>query len=162
MKSIRGISLIEILLVVAIAATIVAGAIMYYSQTLLGSKAAQTITLIESINKAGYEWLQLPDSNGSKSDFAGLSLNELIVHHLLPCENQSCSTNPWGGAVTVGPNAKNPKLMEITIKDISMQACSRLVENMQNIAPQNSQLDKQNYCETDATAGNALNYHVSL
>lgn len=162
MKSTHGVSLIEILLVLAIAATIVAGCLMYYSQTVLATKTAQTVSLIESINKAGYEWLQMPDENGSKADFSNLTLNELADHHLLSCENQSCSVNPWGGSVTVGPNDKNPKMMEIIIKNISSQACSRLTEHMKNIAPQNSLLEQQNYCETDATANNAINYHVSL
>ena len=60
----QGISLLEILLVLTIAAVIVSAAINYYSQTLTSTRVSQAASLIQQINKAGYEWLQIPTSTG--------------------------------------------------------------------------------------------------
>ncbi len=99
-----GISLLEILLVVIIAAVIISGAVNYYSQTSISSHVSQATNLIEQINKAGYEWRQIANSEGVyPADFSGLNggaggngLWLLTQDELIPCENQSCFHNPWG------------------------------------------------------------------
>ncbi len=101
----QGISLLEVLLVLLIAATIVAAAVTYYSQTIRSDKVSQTVNFIQQINKAGYEWLQIPGTSGDyNADFTNLNnssnangLNAFIELGLMTCENNSCLTNAWGG-----------------------------------------------------------------
>ncbi len=101
----QGISLLEVLLVLLIAATIVAAAVTYYSQTMRSDKVSQTVNFIQQINKAGYEWLQIPEkiSGNYHADFTNLTasnangINAFIELGLMTCENDSCLTNAWGG-----------------------------------------------------------------
>lgn len=166
----RGISLLEILLVVLVAAGIVSAAITYYSQTMRNSKVSETVNFIQQVNKAGYEWLQILGADPRypsqyPSDFSGLStapnqngLQYFVNAQLISCENNSCFKNPWGGfnSVTVG---SNPKYMLITIFGITKADCALLQQQMQNIAPQG--LPQQNYCQ-NLLGGEYVNYSVSL
>ena len=155
----QGISLLEILLVLAIAAIIVSIAISYYTQTLITTRVSQAASLIEQINKAGYEWRQIPDANGVyPANFTGLSiggLNALTAYGLLPCENQSCFTNPWGGATMVTAD-RNPQYMLIKMTGVPVSDCMRLREQMKNIAPAIS--GQQNACLGSQT----VNYQIYL
>jgi type II secretory pathway pseudopilin PulG len=154
----KGISLIEVLLVIIVAAAIVTGAVMYYSHTVAASRVAQAATLIQQINKAGYEWLQIPDSTLNPGtiyppDFSSLNnaqdgngLNYFNDSKLIPCENRSCFTNPWGGGTTVTAADGNAKYMLITLTKIPASDCALLQQQLLNIAPQN--IAQQNICVT--------------
>lgn len=161
----RGITLLEILLVLTIAAVIISCAIAYFGRAMSANKVSQAVDLIQQINKAGYEWLQIPDSNNQyQQDFTHLNknnngLNNLIDLNLISCANKSCFTNAWGGSVTVLPS--NPaKYMLIQLDNLSMGDCANLIQAMQNIAPSDSQIKNQNSCSNSSNGGQL--YQVSL
>ncbi len=150
-KNQYGISLLEVLLVVLIAAAIVSGAVAYYSQTMTGSRVSQAANQLQSINKAGYEWLQIPDASGQyPQNFSGISsdngLDDFTTAGLISCENKSCYTNPWGGTVVVSSDPSSPQYMLITVASLPETDCKRLVQQMVNIAPAGP--EKQNSCSS--------------
>jgi type II secretory pathway pseudopilin PulG len=150
----KGISLLETLLVLVVAAVIVTGSVMYYSHAVATSRVAQASTLIQQINKAGYEWLQIPNSTLNPStlypkDFSSLAnvdngLTYFNDAKLLPCENNSCFTNPWGGTVTATVTANYPQYMLIVLTKLPDSDCALLRQQLVNIAPQN--VTSQNIC----------------
>lgn len=168
----RGISLLEVLLVLTVAAAIVAGAITYFSQTLRSNKVAQAVNLIQQINKAGYEWLQIPDSSLSsgnyQTDFTNLANstdgNGLYAFQslgLMGCENNSCFTNPWNGKTSVTTGAP-AKYMLIILTNIPDTDCKNLQEVMRNIAPQDPQILQQNLCSSGSQKTSIQSYRVYL
>jgi len=154
----RGISLLEILLVVLVAAVIVSAAVIYYAQTLRGSRVAQAVNFLQQVSKAGHEWLQIPNSVGQyPADFSGLSgLGDLVSLQLLPCENSSCYKNSWGGTNTLTVDG-NSQYMRVTLSLLPVADCSLLQQQMQNIVTQG--LSQQNYCQA---ASGATTYQVYL
>lgn len=162
----KGISLIEILFVVMIVAVITTMAIQFYAQSVSSTRVSQALTLIQEINKASREWLQTPgaiDGSGDQypADFSQLPPNPLSAFKtqgLLPCENNSCQTNPWGGPVSIAANANNPQFMTITLSLLPKSDCARLQESMKNYAPEN--LQSQNACTSDGVG--AYVYQISL
>jgi Tfp pilus assembly protein PilV len=145
----QGISLIEILLVLVVAAVIVSGAITYYSQTLTNSRVSQALTQLQQINKAGREWLQIPDTTGKyHADYSDLTggqgLSEFIALGLISCENNSCLSNPWGGTTTVSADSAYARFMLVTFSAVPAADCARLREQMKDIA--SSGPSEQNLC----------------
>ena len=152
----HGVSLLELLLVVLGAAAIVSGAVMYFGQTMTGSRVSQAATLIEQINKAGHEWLQLADENGvypanfsnlTRNPLNGNSLNLFVEKDLIPCENSSCFQNPWGGSTMVVADPNYPQYMLITLSQLPATDCEHLREQMKNIAP--TEPVNQNSCRKE-------------
>lgn len=162
----NGVSLIEILFVLMIVSIITTIAIQFYAQTLSSRRVSQALTLIQQINKAGQEWLQTPGAvNGSgdqyPANFGQLPSDPLIAFKnqgLLPCENNSCQMNPWGGPVSVIANAANPQFLSISLSLLPKSDCARLKESMKNYAPEN--LEAQNSCIYDGVG--AYVYQISL
>lgn len=162
----NGISLIEILFVLMIVAVIATMAIQFYTQSVSSNRVAQALTLIQEINKAGREWLQTPGATEESGDqypanFSQLPSNPLQAFKekgLLPCENNSCQTNPWGGGVAIAANANNPQFMSISLSLLPKNDCARLQESMKNYAPEN--LESQNTCSSDGVG--AYVYQISL
>lgn len=162
----KGISLIEILFVVIIVAVIATMAIQFYAQSVSSSRVSQALALIQEINKAGKEWLQTPgvvDGVGDKypTDFSQLPINPLTAFKnqgLLPCENNSCQIDPWGGAVTVFANTNNSQFMTISLYTLPQKDCARMQESMKNYAPET--LKTQNVCTADGMG--TYIYQISL
>jgi len=159
----KGISLLEVLLVVAVAAAIVSAAIFYYSQTILYTHVSQATNLIQEINKAGYEWLKIQDDNGKyKTNFStlgtaaqagGNGLKELVNLDLVPCTNNSCYTNPWGGEVLVEADA-DANYMLITLSALPQSDCMRLQAQMADMVP-----TQENTCTSSSSL---FDYQVAL
>jgi prepilin-type N-terminal cleavage/methylation domain-containing protein len=162
----KGVSLVEILFVLMIAAVVTTIAIQFYAQTRSNHRVSQALTLIQQITKAGHEWLQTPgavDGSGDQypADFSQLPSNPLVAFKnqgLLPCENNSCQINPWGGPVTVNANASNPQYLSISLSLLPKSDCARLKESMKNYAPEN--IEAQNDCTSDGVG--AYVYQISL
>lgn len=163
----QGISLLEILLVVLIAATIISAAINYYSQTLTSTRVSQAANLLQQINKAGYEWLQIPTgaaqyhANFSElpqdPNYAGNGLDVFTSDQLMSCENKSCYSNPWQGATMVTVDGNSQYLL-IKLFNLPVADCARLQQQMKNIAPQD--VSQQNACLT--SANKTTTYQVYL
>lgn len=157
----KGISLLEVLLVVLVAAGIVSGAITYYSQTLRASRVSQATSFLQQVTQASREWLQIPNGIGQyPKDFTGLTngLTDLVNQQLLPCENNSCTNNSWGGQNTADGQA-SPPYLKVTIGQIPAADCALLQQEMANIAP--SGPSSQNYCQT-ILGSHTANYQVYL
>lgn len=162
----QGVSLLELLLVVLGAAAIVSGAVMYFGQTMSGSRVSQAANLIEQINKAGHEWLQMADENGvyptdfsnlSKNPLDGNSLHLFVQQDLVPCENNSCFQNPWGGSTMVSVDPGYPQYMLITLSQLPAADCQHLRQQMKNIAPEEP--INQNSCQA---ATGSTTYQIYL
>ncbi len=141
-KTPLGISLLEILMVLAIATVIISTAVDFYVQSTQSTKVSAAANLIEQINKAGHEWLKIPNANGVyPRDFSGLNtapdgngLSLFIDKDLIPCANQSCLTNPWGGQTTVISDS-NSQYMLVQMTNVSKKACALLREQLKQTAP---------------------------
>lgn len=158
----QGISLLEVLLVLVVAASMVGAAVTYYAQTLTGSRVSEAVSQLQQINKAGYEWLQIPNVNaGYPVDFGALQggqgLTLFVANNLIPCANRSCYHNPWGGKTLVTSGSGYPQYMLVVFSDLPAADCARLKEQMKNIAPEGPA--SQNQCSASARA---TSYQVYL
>jgi Tfp pilus assembly protein PilV len=157
----QGITLLEVLLVVCIAAVIVTAAVSYYSQTMRYTRVANTVNFLQQVNKAGHEWLQIPNQSGVyPADFSGLGngdgLQILVNQQLLSCPNNSCSNNAWGGTNAI--YATTPQYIMIVLTKITTGDCQLLQNQMQNSVPQGIQ--HQNYCQPSNSS--STSYQVYL
>lgn len=167
-RSQQGITLLEILLVLAIAAIIVTGAVSYYSQTMRYTHVTETVNFLQQVNKAGHEWLQIPNESGVyPTDFTGLGggngLQILVNKQLLSCPNNSCYTNTWGGSNTI--DSTYPQYMTLILTKIPNGDCLLLQKEMQNVVAGDSgaghgPLIPQNTCQP--ANGGLSSYQVLL
>lgn len=157
----QGISLLELLLVVLVAAGIVSAAVTYYSQTLRASRVSQAVNFLQQVTQASHEWLQIPDPTGQyPADFSSLTngLADLVSQQLLPCENNSCYQNSWGGTNAANGTADS-KYIQVVISQIPTADCALLQQAMVNIAPAGP--SQQNYCQNNS-GSHTTNYQVYL
>lgn len=125
MKHQRGVSLLEILLVLGIIASILLMTTWYFSETGFEMRVMQSIQEMQSITQAAYRW----QSFQKQTDFSGVSLQALIDDGLVV--NQSHT--PWGGAITVSADEDAPEHVRITLSNIPSGACKMLRHKMTDI-----------------------------
>lgn len=121
----QGLSLLEVLLVVAIAATILLLTTRYFAISRLELKVAQSVSLIQKISSASYLWL-----NGqSQADFSGptvISMYPLQAANYLGTVDLQ---DPWGGTILVSPGP-NPQYVQIALPKVPMDACNSLKQRL--------------------------------
>lgn len=133
-KFMHGISLLEVLLVLAVAGIIIAVSVRYFQTAEFHNRVATAIRQINTITKASYTWLQeqnQPNFNNTNepggSGAIAISIQELIDNNLI---DESTSISPWDGQITVGPGT-NPSQVRISIPGLDIASCKQLVLAMQ-------------------------------
>lgn len=114
----HGNTLLELLLVLALSGIIITLAIRYFAVVDLNSRVAQSISKIDILSRASYEWLSI----SRRGDFESISLDNLIDAELL---RENDDKNPWGGDIEVSVGS-NPQHVKIVFKDISAKACKNI------------------------------------
>lgn len=99
----RGIGLLEIMLVLSIAAVIIILSARYYQTTRQNQNTANTISIIGDIHKAAMTYAKRKDYDSST-----LNLPKLVESGLL---SLSQAQNPWGGSVVLSPEGNQAKIV---------------------------------------------------
>jgi len=118
--SLRGLTLMEALLFLGLAAVVIIGAFTLYTNASNSSKLNQARTELQSY-VGGIKTLY-----SARNDYTGLNSRLVIDAAIAP---QSAVRgfgliNPWGGATTITlPTGANPRVFIITYAELSEEAC---------------------------------------
>lgn len=103
-KSMRGVTLLEIMLVLAIAAMIIVMSVRYYQSANTSQQANNVLSQIQSISAAADS---LAQATGS---YTGGNVSDTTIAPLLPANGL---TTPWGTSVTVSATEANTYTVSI-------------------------------------------------
>jgi type II secretory pathway pseudopilin PulG len=120
MRHSKGISMLEVLLVIAIAAVLSMGSVHLYLRSKGESLLLQATTQIQRIVTASNQWLvvqRLPDFSSREENL----IPQLVEDKLLEPEDE---LNPWGGDVSAQGNTEGRLLVRFS--HIPSDACSEL------------------------------------
>lgn len=132
-KSLRkmlGVTLLEIMLVLAIAAMVIVMSIRYYQQAASNQRVNSAVDIITGYVAAGISYL---NAVGTYTAITASALNPYLPNNQTP-------PSPWGGAITVGSGsattfpitfpsvpaadcAKMSNLLQAQSKNIAISAC---------------------------------------
>lgn len=124
LHNIRGISLMEVMLSLAIIAIILTLATRFFSTANEAENINNASTMIQTARSASQRWMLT--NNGSLKD---ISVQKLIDHDLLPA---NFAKNPWAGDVTIAMAPNNSSKVRITFKAIPKTACENLMQTFRD------------------------------
>jgi type II secretory pathway pseudopilin PulG len=133
-KSMIGVTLLEIMLVLAIAAMVIVMSVRYYQSASASQQANAVLEQIQAVVAAADS---LAQATGSYQD----SVDDAKIKPLLP---GGSTTTPWGDPIAVSASA--PNAYSINIGNVPSGVCPLLV----------SKLATNNHFSGAATAGTAL------
>lgn len=137
----RGVSLLELMLVLLIIAIITFSATYYFRVVLINLRVAQAEEMINNIVNAAYKW------NEGTTNFTTLTLDQLINAGLVPT---SYRNNPWqrtGASVQVSGSTNSPNSFFITFNSVPATDCQNLAEKIKRYAWKSSCDPKTNNFE---------------
>lgn len=127
MKKQQGNSLLEIVLVIAVSSVLIVMAVRYFTVVDMNSRVAETISRIDILTRASYEWRdinQLPD-------FSGITTDALEKVKLV---SESDTKSPWGGTIGLSAGNQASEHVKITLNRMSAKACENLRRHLASIA----------------------------
>jgi hypothetical protein len=129
----KGLTLLEILLVVTVCAVIITLSLIYFSEARLGVDVTHAMNQIKKITHVSYSWLEMqPQENFSdQPNGQAISLAKLIQSGLLE-DIKADTMNPWGGKILVQPGS-NPNLVQIILTKVPQAACLNLEHRLRAI-----------------------------
>lgn len=113
-RAISGVTLLEIMLVLAIAAMVVVMSIRYYQSATTNQKVASTLNNITAIVAAGENYLA---AQGKYDNIGDADIKPYMPGNEMP-------SSGWGGAMSVGGGTASQ--YEITVPAIPTGACKQL------------------------------------
>lgn len=121
-----GFSLLEVILVLGIAAAIVAAILMVYGKYQDTARANMDVDDVRSLFSAADSYYK------NQSSYTGVSMAVLNTANALPgrLENQPTYTNVWGGTFNMGSASSvsgSGDLLVLTSDGLPMVACERLI-----------------------------------
>lgn len=134
MRKMKGISLVEILLVIAIGAAVIMAAVRYFGLTSRNVRVAHAIQQIQTITKASYEWLQgqKQDDFSSANGGVAISMQQLINAGLIK-DTASNTKDPWAGSITIEPGS-DPSRIKISLANVPKKACKNLARRLDTVS----------------------------
>lgn len=122
-----GISLLEVLLVLVIVASILLMAVRYFSVSVRNTRVATSVRQIQFLTRASYEWLQTQKQENFSDDPNGttISLQKLIDAGLVTPDDKGEYLDSWGGNIIVAPG-KDARFVKITFENLPGHACAQL------------------------------------
>lgn len=129
MKKFKGISLLEILLVLSIISVIATMSMRYYVGVHQNLQVTQAIREINRVTRASYTWLQ----ENNTSDFSApipITLDRLVQAGLLA---ESDTQNNWGGSVAIAAG-NGGRYVQITLNNIPRRECENLQQQLSTIS----------------------------
>lgn len=131
MRKTIGLTLLEMLLVLVIGASIVTLAVRYFTVSHRAMQVQQAMTQIKHITRASYTWLntrrQVNFSDAENGQT--ISLNQLIDSNLITPEQ---TIDPWGKPISLAP-ASDPSRIKIGLPGIPIKACRNLQRKLTRI-----------------------------
>lgn len=116
--SMLGVTLLEIMLVLAVAAMIIIMSVRYYQSATVSQQSNSMLQQIQAISAAADTYAQ---GNGG---YTGLSNSNL------PVSSSSVLNLPWGGSVTV--TGKSGTTYEISLPGIPANVCTSLTASLRS------------------------------
>jgi type II secretory pathway pseudopilin PulG len=118
-KSVLGVTLLEIMLVLAIAAMVIVMSVRYYQSATASQQTNATLQLIQAITAAADS---LSQSTGTYSNVTAAN-----VGALLPGGVTTGLNTPWGTTITLNPSTSN---YVVSIPSAPSQVCPLLVSRL--------------------------------
>jgi len=121
----RGIGLLELMLSLAIIASVLLMATRYFIQASAANKVTETTQIIGTLVKASFQWLE------AEPNFKNLDLNKLVEAKLLP-EDWQNKKDSWGEAIKISPygGSHDFQTIEIVISGAPKTACENISDIM--------------------------------
>ncbi len=136
-KSARGVTLLEIMLVLAIAAMVVVMSIRYYQTASLNQKVASTMNNIVGVVAAGESYFS---ATNSASGISSTTLAPYMPGSAMP-------NSAWGGLMTATGSASVTNQFTIDVPNVPAAGCSQI----KNLLSSNSKLSTSAACTTAGT-----------
>ena len=135
-RKIKGISLLEMLLVITIGAAIIMAAVRYFGVTSRSMRVTQAIGQIKTLTRVSYQWLETQQQDDFAANAGGtaISLKALIEAGLLK-DTDGDTKDPWAGDIRIEPGS-DPTRVNITLANVPQKACkflSRQLDHISNI-----------------------------
>jgi Tfp pilus assembly protein PilE len=102
-KSMLGVTLLEIMLVLAIAALVIVMSIRFYQQASTSGKINAALSQVQGIVAAVESW-----QTATQQPYSNLT-SMTVIKDYLPSQNASL-VNPWGGTVSLGTQGSGFKI----------------------------------------------------
>lgn len=121
MKSVLGVTLLEIMLVLAIAAMIIVMSVRYYQSATANQQANGALQLIQGVTAIADGLAQ-----GSGSYSTPTAVSTATVAPLLPggTPTSATITSPWGGTVTI--SGATTSTYAVTLSTVPTQVCASI------------------------------------
>ncbi|KPJ67973.1 MAG: hypothetical protein AMJ43_00720 [Coxiella sp. DG_40] len=139
-----GIGLLELMLSLAIIASILLMATRYFIQANAANKVTETTQIIGTLVNASFKWLE------AEPNFENLDLDKLVDAKLLP-EDWRNKKDPWGQLIKISHYAgsKDFQSIEVTIPGAPKTAC----ENINDILSKQGMIAEQVCTDSSGYAG---------
>ncbi|PHQ79190.1 MAG: hypothetical protein COB66_07395 [Coxiella sp. (in: Bacteria)] len=131
-KTQKAISLLEVVLALAVIASITMMAVRYYIITLRDTRVSHAISQVKRLTKGSYDWLQA-QHQADFSDAAGgqsITLQKLVTDQLI--EDKIDTINPWGGTIDISPGSDSD-YVQISLDNLPQPACRNLTQQLHYI-----------------------------
>ena len=120
-KSMRGVTLLEILLVLAVAAMIIVMSVRYYQSATSNQQVNATMDQIQAIT-----------ANADSIAQGNNSYSTVTTAAIQPMMPQSKMKTVWGGNITVAPGGGTSKTTSytVTIPEVPVNVCSQIISKL--------------------------------
>jgi len=129
MKKNVGLSLLELILVIAVIGIIAMLSFRYFSSTKANLSVVRGIHEINRVTEASYTWLQ-ENNRGDFSKPKAISMQQLIKAGLLSPRDER---NTWGGEVEVKPGSST-RYVRVKFAGLSKKACRALTRQLETVS----------------------------
>lgn len=143
LRLMAGVTLLEIMLVLAIAAMIIVMSIRYYQSATTNQQAASLMESIQSITAAA-------DTLAQTSGTYATVVSTAAITNLVPAGTMS---QPWGGTITI--SAPTTTTYTVTIANIPAGLCQQVYARLTNLPAYKTGLTT---CPTTGTGSLAYTY----
>jgi hypothetical protein len=130
----KGISLLEMLLVITIGAAIIMTSVRYFSVTSRSLRVTHAIKQIKTLTQISYQWLEIQKQDGFGTEDGGdaITLQALVDSGLLQDTDRN-TKDPWAGQISLEPGS-DPTRVKITLAKVPQKACKYLARQLDDIS----------------------------
>ncbi len=135
MKTQIGISLLELLLTLAITATILVASMRFFGVANENAKVSNAVTMIHEISDASFKWYE----SHPQFDTTKFTLANLVAMQLLPNKyKEPDNLNPWGGSVAIEGSGEH---FNVSMTNVAIKSCNMLEGKFYEFPPSDN-----NFC----------------
>lgn len=122
-KTKKGISLLELMLVIIVITALTLGAVRYYTSARDNLRVTQAMKMISEVVGASYEWVKGQPSFADPS--GAITMGKLVDAGLLPQKYILSNVNPWKGRIRVIGISGN---LELRMENIPGAICENVLK----------------------------------